>query len=280
LREVDISNIVRTQNKSRISFKTELLAMSKFTSQNINLHYEVIGTGTPVLFLHGFTVNFELNFLQSGWADRLAKRGFQVIGMDMRGHGKSDKPLLPTDYGTVNMANDAMALLKHLEIKQAHLIGYSMGSVIALHLLHQHPEKFLRACLIGTGDGLVGVPPYTFEAILPGFSALLSLTDFPAHLPPHVSAYWTLVHETGGNIEALIAASSADYPHVPIASANEISTPTQIISGENDNVLGTGKILASSLPNSEYLEIGDENHFTLAFSELAQLAVLDFFEKT
>jgi pimeloyl-ACP methyl ester carboxylesterase len=65
---------------------------------------------------------------------------FEVVAMDCRGHGKSDKPHDPKQYG-IEIANDVLRLMDHLGIKKAIVIGYSMGGSIAMKMLTEHPDR-------------------------------------------------------------------------------------------------------------------------------------------
>jgi pimeloyl-ACP methyl ester carboxylesterase len=73
-----------------------------------------------------------------------------VIALDLRGHGASDKPRDPAEYGTPFVA-DLVRLLDHLGIERAHIVGYSMGAVITLKLLTVHPDRVASAVLGGAG---------------------------------------------------------------------------------------------------------------------------------
>jgi pimeloyl-ACP methyl ester carboxylesterase len=121
-----------------------------FDSNGVQIHYTVEGKGDPVLLIHGFSVNSQLQWGIPGIVKALA-RDHQVICLDCRGHGRSDKPHDPAKYGT-EMADDAIRLLDHLGIKAAHLVGYSMGGFITLKLLATHPERFLSATSGGAGS--------------------------------------------------------------------------------------------------------------------------------
>src|SRR6516164_1389375 len=107
-----------------------------FDSNGVKIRYTVQGQGEPVLLIHGFTANIEKN-----WTPDLMKtltKDFQVIALDNRGHGKSDKPHDPKKYG-MEMAEDAVRLLDHLKIKKAHIVGYSMGAMITNKLMTTYP---------------------------------------------------------------------------------------------------------------------------------------------
>ena len=130
-----------------------------FDSKGVKIHYHVEGKGEPVLLIHGFATNARLQWMTSGIFKALAK-DHRVLAMDVRGHGDSGKPNDPKKYGT-EMVEDAVRLLDHLKIDKAHVVGYSMGALIAGKLLGTHPDRLLSVTLGGTGIFPEGVklPP-------------------------------------------------------------------------------------------------------------------------
>src|SRR5205085_2785653 len=98
-----------------------------FDSNGVKIRYVTEGKGEPVVLIHGWMGDSSMWGRDSSGNTQLkAADGFQVIALDCRGHGKSDKPHDPTQYGP-EMAADVVRLLDHLKIEKAHLIGYSMG---------------------------------------------------------------------------------------------------------------------------------------------------------
>src|SRR5262245_47248426 len=93
-----------------------------FDSNGVKIHFVVEGSGDPVLLIHGFTIDLERQWRAPGVIAALAK-DHQVIAFDNRGHGKSDKPHEPKQYG-LEMIEDAARLLDHLQIKRAYVVGY------------------------------------------------------------------------------------------------------------------------------------------------------------
>lgn len=247
--------------------------MPIFRRNEVAIHYEIHGSGTPIVLIHGGAVNFEYNYGQFGWIDSLTDLGFQVIGLDLRGHGKSDKPVGTEYYGTKELVLDIEGILEYLAVNKVGIIGYSLGTAIAIELLHQCPERFSRAALIATGDGLMGQPPYVFNDILPGLGKLLSYPEYPAHLPIHVAAYWKFFKDTGLELASMTSFTLADYPYLSEIDVSAIQTPTLVVSGDKDLVLGTGKQLANTLPNGQYSEIEGADHFSLAAEERVQKLV-------
>ncbi|HEV3341095.1 MAG TPA: alpha/beta hydrolase [Pirellulales bacterium] len=120
-----------------------------FSSAGVTLRYLVEGEGEPVLLIHGLGASVHLQWVAPGVIQALAK-DHRVIAYDNRGHGRSGKPHDPQRYGEETVA-DAVRLLDHLGIRQAHIVGYSMGALITNKLLMEHPDRFLSATLGGAG---------------------------------------------------------------------------------------------------------------------------------
>jgi pimeloyl-ACP methyl ester carboxylesterase len=120
-----------------------------FTSNGVKIRYIVEGKGEPVLLIHGFTANIEMQWTMPGIIKALA-HDYQVIAFDNRGHGKSGKPHDAKQYG-MEMVEDPIRLLDHLKIKRAHVVGYSMGGLITGKLLTVHPDRLLSATMGGAG---------------------------------------------------------------------------------------------------------------------------------
>lgn len=108
-------------------------------SDGTRVYYMVQGAGEPVVLIHGYGVTASINWKLPGILPALA-RNYRVVALDVRGHGRSDKPHDPAEYG-VNMADDVLRMLDHLNIETAHVIGYSMGGFILLKLAVEHPER-------------------------------------------------------------------------------------------------------------------------------------------
>lgn len=117
-----------------------------FDSGGVRIRYFDVGAGTPVLLVHGFTASIEPAWIETGILPDLA-RDHRVIAFDLRGHGKSGKPHDPAAYEEIG--TDVLRLMDHLEVRQAHAVGYSLGGIILLKLLTTHPSRFLSAVLGG-----------------------------------------------------------------------------------------------------------------------------------
>lgn len=129
-------------------------ATQTFNSNGTKIAYFVQGKGQPVVLIHGWLSSAGINWTLPGTTDLLAK-DFQVIGIDVRGHGLSDKPTKESAYGP-ELVEDVVRLLDHLKIKKAHIVGYSMGGIIAGNFLAKHPDRVLSGTLGGMGWLKVG----------------------------------------------------------------------------------------------------------------------------
>src|SRR5262245_6170015 len=121
----------------------------RFDAKGVKLHYIVEGEGEPVVLLHGLTSSARINWQMPGIVSMLSKK-YQVIALDLPGHGESDKPANEEAYG-LNLVEDVVRLLDHLKIEKAHIVGYSMGGMIAVKFMVGHPERVLSGVVGGMG---------------------------------------------------------------------------------------------------------------------------------
>lgn len=119
----------------------------------VNMYYEVHGSGDPVVLLHGAFMTITNNW--TGWIEELSKTR-KVIAVEMQGHGRTAD--IPRDLTYENLAGDVAALLDHLKIPRADLIGYSMGGTVAMQCAIGHPDKVRKVVVISSRfrhDGFV-----------------------------------------------------------------------------------------------------------------------------
>ncbi|MFW9864242.1 MAG: alpha/beta fold hydrolase [Candidatus Thorarchaeota archaeon] len=121
--------------------------MPFFDNEGVRIYYEIEGGGPPVIMIHGFAANIEANWKATNWVDVL-KDDYRLVLVDCRGHGKSDKPKDPAQYGE-KMNDDIVKLLDHLSIERANFFGYSMGARMTTDILLQKQERFISAIIGG-----------------------------------------------------------------------------------------------------------------------------------
>src|SRR6476619_652487 len=126
------------------------------------------GQGEPIVLVHGFGSSKEVNWVQPSWLTTLNGAGRRVIALDNRGHGQSTKLFDPAEYHTTKMAEDVRALLDHLGVPRADVMGYSMGARIAAFLALAHPDRVRSLILGGLGSRRVdgaGLPTSIADAL-------------------------------------------------------------------------------------------------------------------
>lgn len=119
-------------------------------SDGVRIHYQEAGEGVPVVLLHGYTSCCDASWFADGMAKELA-RTHRVIGIDARGHGRSEKSHDPAKYDGDRMPRDVIEVLDALGVEKAHFHGYSMGGGIVAHLMARHPGRFITAGFGGSG---------------------------------------------------------------------------------------------------------------------------------
>src|SRR4051794_40608533 len=151
-------NILTTAFLLMMSVPLDVSAEQKPTTgyapvNGVKMYYEVHGSGEPVVLLHGAFMTITNNW--PGWIDELAKTR-KVIAVEMQGHGRTaDTGRDPT---SANLADDVAALLDHLKIPRADLLGYSMGGGVAMQCAVRHPDKVRKVVVISSTfrrDGMV-----------------------------------------------------------------------------------------------------------------------------
>src|SRR2546430_15321615 len=122
--------------------------MKTFRNDQIEIAYLDEGEGDPIVLIHGFASTAAINWVHPGWVTTLTKARRRVIALDNRGHGESSKPYDPAAYQSATMAEDVRALLDHLGVARADVMGYSMGARIAAYLTLAHPDR-VRSLILG-----------------------------------------------------------------------------------------------------------------------------------
>jgi pimeloyl-ACP methyl ester carboxylesterase len=145
-----------------------------FDSGGVRIRYVEQGQGPAIVLMHGYTGTADRHFLANGVFASLAK-DHRAIAIDLRGHGKSDKPTVPGAYGE-EMARDVVRLLDHLKIQRAHALGYSLGGFIASRLATLHPDRLISVVYVAS------LPLRTNDTFMDKF-AEESISELESDLP-------------------------------------------------------------------------------------------------
>ena len=229
-------------------------------------------SGPPTLLIHGFASSALVNWVHPGWLQTLADAGRRVIALDNRGHGASAKPHDPAAYHPSLMAGDAAALLDHLGLARADVMGYSMGARVSAFLALEHGERVRSLVWGGLGIGLVhGVGDWD-----PIADALLapSLDDVVHERGRMFRAF---ADKTKSDRQALAACISSNRVLVTEGQAARILQPTLIAVGTRDDIAGSPHDLADLLPDARAIGIPNRDHMLAVGDRVFKAAVLEFY---
>lgn len=245
--------------------------MADFLSNGIRISYSVEGEGEPILLIHGFASNRNVNWAYTGWVKTLADDGRMVISIDNRGHGESEKLYDSALYSSPIMAEDASNLLDHLGIPQADVMGYSMGARISAFLSLAHPQKVRSAIFGGLGIGMVkgvGLPQPIVDALLADSDA--EVTD------PTGRAFRTFALQTKSDLKALAACMSSSRQTLTPEELSGITVPVLVAVGTKDTIGGSPQDLADIIPGARAVDIPNRDHMVAVGDKVYKAAALDF----
>jgi pimeloyl-ACP methyl ester carboxylesterase len=245
--------------------------MHKFNSDSVEIAFDDVGQGEPVLLIHGFASNGRVNWVDTGWVKTLMDGGFRVITMDNRGHGESEKLYNPDLYSAAEMAEDARRLLDHLEIHRAHVMGYSMGARIAAFLTIAHPSRVGAAIFAGLASRMitgVGGGPEIAKAL--EAASLLDVTDVSAR------TFRVFAEQTRGDLKALAACIKSSRVKITAEMLATIKIPVLVVVGEKDDVAGEIGPLLAAIPGATGVTLPKRNHMNAVGDRQYKEAVLTF----
>jgi pimeloyl-ACP methyl ester carboxylesterase len=231
------------------------------------------GQGAPIVLVHGFGSSKEVNWVQPSWLTTLTDAGRRVITLDNRGHGQSTKLYDPSDYHTTKMAGDMRALLDHLKIERADVMGYSMGARIVAFLALEHPDRVRSMVLGGLGIHLVdgvGLPESIAEAL--EAPSLDAVTD------PQGRMFRAFADQTKSDRRALAACIRGSRQVLTREQAASIQTPTLIAVGTKDPIAGSADELAAIMPRAKALPIPGRDHMLAVGDKVFKAGVLQFLQ--
>jgi pimeloyl-ACP methyl ester carboxylesterase len=192
----------------------------------LKMYYEIHGEGKPLVLLHGAFMTISLN-----WGDMIPHlaKNHQVIALEMQGHGRTaDRN---AEYTYPVLANDVAALLQHLKIDSADVIGYSLGGTVAYSLAIQHPKLVKNLVIISSvfkHDGWIKPVRDVIATLKPEFFENTPLKSEYDRLAPD-KTQWTAW------VNRMVRFDNKSY-NLGAENIKKISAPVLIISGDSDGV--------------------------------------------
>lgn len=250
--------------------------MPRFTSDGLALAFDDFGprdARKAAILVHGFAANRYENWKRMGWYDALAAKGLRGLAFDHRGHGESAKPHEPEKYAREAMARDVFALMDRAGIERAHLVGFSMGSHIALAAALLDGSRIDHLVLGGIG-GRLFEPARDPDAMAQAMEAPTP----DAIADPVLKSFRHFADEQKEDRLALAACSRGPRkPWEPDMLA-AIRRPTLVVAGVRDQLAGSPQGLADAIPGARAVSVPGCDHFSLIGHALFKASMFDFFE--
>ena len=240
-----------------------------FDSNGVRIRYVEQGSGPAIVLMHGYTGTLDRHFLANGVFANLAK-DHRVIAFDLRGHGKSGKPHEPAAYGD-EMARDVVRLLDHLKVERAHVIGYSLGAMIAGRTATLYPGRLMSVVFVGQVPLLEADTYLTkfadesvkeLESDLP-FRSLAVALQPPGSKPPTDEELRTMVAPlVAANDVKALAALWRGYRSLltPDAALSAVKVPMMVLIGSEDQSAAGVPALAKVHPQIRTLIVQGAQH--------------------
>ena len=233
---------------------------------DVELHCEIAGSGEPLLFIHG------LGSCAEDWQSQIEyfRDRYRTITCDLRGHGRSTKPRGP--YSIEVFARDLASLLRELEIGPTHVVGISLGGMVAFELAVDSPERVRSLVIVNSGPA---VPAETFKQRLPLHVRLLYARVLGLRgMAKMIAKRLFPKPEQIGLQRAFIARLAANDPHCYLASLRaifagwsvadrlpEIRCPVLVLASDHDYTpVALKQAYAARLPNAKVVVVPDSRH--------------------
>lgn len=248
--------------------------MPSFHNGAVEIAYLDEGEGEPIILVHGFASSKNVNWVYPTWVSELKKHGKRVVALDHRGHGDSTKLYDPEDYHLGIMAGDVRALMAHLGIERADMMGYSMGARITALLAEKNPALIRSAIIAGLGIGLInGGGPGENVALALEAPSLDDVTD------PVGRTFRSFADQTRSDRLALAACMRGSRRLMTRDEAASITVPVLIAVGTVDEIAGSAHELQQVIPGSEVLDIPNRDHMRAVGDRVYKAGVLDFLSR-
>jgi pimeloyl-ACP methyl ester carboxylesterase len=256
-------------------------------NNGVRIHYEIEGKGPQLLLVHGLFDNLE-RWYESGYVNYL-KKDYQLVLMDMRGHGTSDKPHNPDMYRFELLAADPVAVLDKLHIRKANFLGYSMGGRIGFGVAKYASNRFNSFILGGTTPSDINQAltysclrtlrwAHARQILRRRKNAIIAYVkkELRMKTTPYVEAQWVT-----NDIEALEAFLTGSQWGKGLEKVLQtMKMPCLIYCGEGDDNYSGAKQCAEIMPNATFVSIPSIGHIeTLLRSDLVLPHITKFLEK-
>lgn len=236
-------------------------ADQQFIADGVTIRYREAGTGDPIIFIHGYTAALES---MGGLANALPA-GHRKIGMDLRGFGRSTKSGDAARFGQA-MVDDVVKLMDHLKIERAHLVGHSLGALVAANVTARYPARVTSAALLAGPFWIEPQISAESRRWTTDLEAGTGLVNFVQWLFPFMNAQAAAMTNAGmmkSNDLPSLTASMKALPQLAIAGLAKAGDKATVIAGTADPLFPLTPEFAKQSPGSRLVEIAGANHITV-----------------
>ena len=223
-------------------------------NRGIRIHYQIRGEGLPLILHHGSTQSWE-DWQDMGYCQELS-HDYQLIMLDARGHGASDKPHDPAAYALPLRVGDVTTVLDALNLTQAHFFGYSMGGRVGFGMAKYAPER-LKKLIIGGSHPYAESMRFLREPLSKGMPGLVGFAEANFRQWLRGDRKQRLM---SNDVEALMALSQDRSSLEAVLSV--ISLPCLLFSGKDDFRYIKIRECAKQISHATFVGLPDCNHFT------------------
>lgn len=252
--------------------------MPKAFINGVNIHYNIDGDGEPLCLIQGLTGGRKHWFFQM----RSFKKHYRVVTFDNRGAGSADKP--GELYNIRTMANDTIGLMDHLKIDRAHILGMSLGSLIAQEVAINYPDRIMKLILVAAivvGEGMREITEGMREALglAEGYSeeetrnamnnidvmecfTKLTALSFNKRLYRMMIIPLSKRHAKKIGHEGLMGQLHASSTCETLDKLQTIKAPTLVLTGAEDKVVSphSSDVIADRIPNAKLVKVEGGSH--------------------
>jgi pimeloyl-ACP methyl ester carboxylesterase len=227
----------------------------------------------PVLLHHGFAADGNLNWVAPGVVGALQTDGREVIAVDARGHGESDKPHDAASYGESKMARDVSGLLDHLDIEQFDLAGYSMGAIVSLLVAASEP-RLRRLVIGGIGGAVTKLGGRDTRVVDRAVLREALTTEDPGEITHQRAVEFRRFADSTG-ADRLALAAQVEAAHRDPIALDRINAPTLLLVGDADELAARPELLAAAIPGAR-LEVVNGTHLSAVGAPRFAPAIVEF----
>lgn len=225
-----------------------------------------------VVMVHGFASSTRDTWVLTGWARMLEREGYRVLGIDLRGHGSSEKPHDADGYTVRSLASDVETVLDTFLVDEAFYLGYSLGARVGWQVTQDLGARIPRAVLGGVPDG-IPLERLDIDQVCRYAEDGTAVTD------PVTQHYITLAERVPGNdLYALLALAEGmrDSRSIDPDPQRAPQQPVLFATGSEDAVIGGSRRLAETAAQGTFFTIPGRHHFNAPGSKDFRLAALEF----